>query len=62
MGGITNDVSDNYVSNFVKECSNDSLESLSSSKSVDDTSSSSTLSHYSPLYELSELMAQLPIK
>ncbi|GJW10933.1 hypothetical protein Tco_1576760 [Tanacetum coccineum] len=39
----------------------DSFESSSSSETIDDTSSSSS-SPCSPLFELSELMAQLPIK
>ncbi|KAI3714695.1 hypothetical protein L6452_21654 [Arctium lappa] len=64
-----NDMIDECVSDFIVECSNDSLESFSSSKMVDDdvsssssSSSSLVLSHDGPLYELSELMAQLPIK
>ncbi|KVD99855.1 uncharacterized protein LOC112505498 [Cynara cardunculus var. scolymus] len=63
---------DGYGSDIVEECSNDlsnSLESSSSSEMLDNTStssslasSSSVLSHTGPLYELSELMKQLPIK
>ncbi|GKC82523.1 hypothetical protein Tco_1138240, partial [Tanacetum coccineum] len=55
-------VTNEYDSDFVEECSSDdscdSLESLFSSEMVDDATSS----HDGPLYELSELMAQLPIK
>lgn len=40
----------------------DSFESSSSSETIEDASSSSSLSSSSPLFELSDLMAQLPIK
>lgn len=62
---INDVVEDEYESDFVEECSNDSSMTLSSSETIDDdaTSSSSSLSfHDGPLYELSELMQQLPIK
>ncbi|KAI7746755.1 hypothetical protein M8C21_011056, partial [Ambrosia artemisiifolia] len=65
----TNPHTNDYDSDFVEECSSDSLVTLSSSEVADDaTSSSSSTSSVSfnnddgPLYELSELMAQLPLK
>ncbi|KAI3772835.1 hypothetical protein L6452_04029 [Arctium lappa] len=42
--------------------SEDLDESSSSSDTIEDTSSSSSSSSYGPLFELSELMAELPIK
>ncbi|KAI7746747.1 hypothetical protein M8C21_011048 [Ambrosia artemisiifolia] len=69
---VKNKVLDDYDSDFVEECSSDSLVTLSSSEVTDDatspSSSSSSTSSMSfnnddgPLYELSELMAQLPLK
>ncbi|XP_076917981.1 uncharacterized protein LOC143578212 [Bidens hawaiensis] len=58
-------VTDEYDSDFVEESSDDSLVALSSSDMIDDATSSSCSSSSSmsgPLYELSELMAQLPLK
>nr|XP_043627141.1 uncharacterized protein LOC122598620 [Erigeron canadensis] len=66
FGEVKNDITNEYQSDFVEECSSDLCKSLgsSSSEEVDDAISSSLgwSSHNSPLYELSELMAQLPIK
>ncbi|KAI3802881.1 hypothetical protein L1987_31026 [Smallanthus sonchifolius] len=54
-------------SDFVEEYSDDSSLTLSSSEVLDDATSSSSSSssmsfHDGPLYELSELMAHLPLK
>ncbi|KAM0018168.1 hypothetical protein Hdeb2414_s0027g00696131 [Helianthus debilis subsp. tardiflorus] len=65
FGEVKNNVTYEYDSDFVEECSDDSLVSLSSSEIADDaTSPSSALfnSDDGPLYELSELMAHLPLK
>ncbi|KAI3775555.1 hypothetical protein L1987_50134 [Smallanthus sonchifolius] len=66
---VKNNVTDEYESDFVEECSDDSSVTLSSSEVLDDATSSSSCSSSSsmsfqdgPLYELSELMAQLPLK
>ncbi|KAK1417368.1 hypothetical protein QVD17_26495 [Tagetes erecta] len=61
-------VDDEYESDFVQECSNESSMTFSSSETIDDdnddddATSSSLSFHDGPLYELSELMEQLPIK
>ncbi|XP_071696487.1 uncharacterized protein [Rutidosis leptorrhynchoides] len=55
---------DNFCNyDLIESDLDDSLESLSSSVTIDDdASSSSSLPSCSPLFKLSELMAQLPIK
>ncbi|KAJ0515575.1 hypothetical protein HanHA300_Chr10g0381991 [Helianthus annuus] len=68
FGEVKNNVTYEYDSDFVEECSDDSLVSLSSSELADDATSPSSASSMlfnsddGPLYELSELMAQLPLK